>query len=441
VGTTGEPLGDHLAQDRIESSQVRPMSGTQARADAPEAIGPRSSPTFRIMQMLEARSPGFVLLVGALLVVLIGVLDGLTGRLSLTLFYLVPVVLVSFSRGRALAAFICAMVSVTLTIDGVVDGWVAWPSRVAVWNLLIRFCAYFTIALLSATLYDALQRQRLVAERETNDAKALRELNELKDTLLRAVSHDLRSPIAVILGSVRTLQRSEQLRLTPAQRDELLEAIRASAGRSDRLVSDLLDLERLDRGLVSPDLAATDLRDLVERVIRESDALTAHPVRVQGPALRIWVDAGKIERIVENLLVNAAHHTPLGTPVVVTIASLAGREQGALVSVADEGPGVADDLKERIFEPFRQGEQARASGHGTGIGLSLASRFAALHGGRVWVEDRPGGGAVFFLRVPGRVDETPVPAGRSSFVGGADRAASSAGGGIRTRTGTGPASS
>src|SRR5205085_12483000 len=100
--------------------------------------------------------------------------------------------------------------------------------------------------------------------------------------------------------------------------------------------------------------------------------------------------------IVENLLVNASKYTPTGSPVCIRVNAVDG---GAMISVDDEGPGVPDDVKEAIFQPFRQAERGSA---GAGIGLSLVSKFAELHGGRAWVEDRPGGGACFrvFLAAP-----------------------------------------
>ena len=116
------------------------------------------------------------------------------------------------------------------------------------------------------------------------------------------------------------------------------------------------------------------------------------------------VDRAKVERIVENLLNNAARHTPAGTPVQVLIIE---QGPGVVVVVEDEGPGVSDDIKDEIFEPFRQGASARG---GVGIGLSLVQRFAELHGGTASVEDRPGGGARFVVTLPGEVQRVIRPA-------------------------------
>jgi signal transduction histidine kinase len=109
------------------------------------------------------------------------------------------------------------------------------------------------------------------------------------------------------------------------------------------------------------------------------------------------IDVGKVERILENLLRNAAKHTPTGTPILVRVT---GGPDGATVSVEDEGPGIPADMKEFLFQPFRQGAAARATGAGVGIGLSFVAKFAELHGGVASVEDRPGGGTAFRVFLP-----------------------------------------
>jgi signal transduction histidine kinase len=115
--------------------------------------------------------------------------------------------------------------------------------------------------------------------------------------------------------------------------------------------------------------------------------------------MKIEVDRLMVERIIENLLVNAARHTPIGTPVQINVRA---RADSVVITVEDEGPGIPNELKESLFDPFRQGPGA--SGKGVGIGLSLVKRFAELHGGSAKVEDAPGGGARFVIILPGRVE-------------------------------------
>jgi PAS domain S-box-containing protein len=255
-------------------------------------------------------------------------------------------------------------------------------------------------------LYDITARKKaeedleraLSIEREAGER--LRALDELKNTFLHAVSHELRTPLSAVLGLSLTLER-EEVQLPPEERQDLVHRLAANARKLDQLLSDLLDLDRLDRGIMEPRRRPTDVGALVRRTIESSDILGTRPVRVIAQLVVVSVDAPKVERIVENLLANAARHTPPDTTIWVRVAPEHG---GVLISVEDDGPGVSDSLKETIFEPFRQGPDAPSHSPGVGIGLSLVSKFAELHGGRAWVDQRPGGGASFKVFLPGAAD-------------------------------------
>jgi signal transduction histidine kinase len=238
-----------------------------------------------------------------------------------------------------------------------------------------------------AQLERALQREQQAAER-------LRAADAMKDTFLRAVSHDLRNPLTAILGVALTLERTK-LQLPREKAMELLGMLVEKARKLDRLLNDLLDLNRLEEGVLEPDRTPTDIRALLLRVVGEGDQLEGWPIHVETPPVTAAVDAGKVERIVENLLVNATRHTPPGTPVWVR-GLIRGRDLELVVS--DAGPGVPAELAGSIFEPFHQGS---ADDHrGVGIGLSLVARFTQLHGGQAWVSERPGGGASFHVVLP-----------------------------------------
>ncbi len=232
--------------------------------------------------------------------------------------------------------------------------------------------------------------------REREATQRLRALDEMKNTFLEAVSHDLRTPLTSILGSAVTLEQAG-LEIPREDALDLLRRIAANARKLERLLSDLLDLDRLQRGIVSPQRRRTDLSDLVAQTVRESDLLSGRSVHIDADDIVANVDAAKVERIVENLLANAGRHTPPGSPLWVRVT----REgDGVQIVVEDEGPGIPDDMKAAVFEPFRQGDGGPNPSPGVGVGLSLVARFAELHGGRAWVEDRPGGGASFRVFLP-----------------------------------------
>ncbi len=239
--------------------------------------------------------------------------------------------------------------------------------------------------------------------REREAAQRLRELDELKNTFLAAVSHELRSPLTSILGLALTLQ---QPGLVEADRADLLSRLVANARKLDGLLGDLLDVDRLNRGVLQLRRRPTDVGALVRRTIEAMEGLHDRPITVRADPVVADVDPAKVERIVENLLSNAARHTAPGTAIRVLVGEADG---GALIVVEDEGPGIPPELREAVFEPFRRGPGANAPG--TGIGLTLVRRFAELHGGRAWVEARPGGGASFRVYLPGRAGDPGAPGG------------------------------
>lgn len=248
------------------------------------------------------------------------------------------------------------------------------------------------------TLQESERREREAAER-------LRSLDEMKNTFLAAVSHELRSPLTSILGLSLTLERHQELDV--GDREDLLGRLSTNARKLDRLLKDLLDIDRLSRGIVAPRYQLTDVGALARRTVENLESLAHRSIEVETSPCLLSVDPAKVERIVENLLVNAARHTGDDRQIWLRVEPSDG---GVLLAVEDDGAGVPEELADAIFEPFRQGPTISSHSPGTGIGLSLVSRFAALHGGRAWVEQRTGGGASFRVFLPAG----PVPADEGS---------------------------
>jgi PAS domain S-box-containing protein len=255
-------------------------------------------------------------------------------------------------------------------------------------------------------LFDITERKlaeqalRESEQREREAAERLRALDEMKNTFLAAVSHELRSPLTSILGLALTLERAPDIE--GQDRDDLLARLAANAKKLERLLKDLLDIDRLNRGIVAPQYRVTDVAALARRTVEHLDALAGREVIVETDPVVIPVDPPKIERIVENLLMNAVRHTEDDRRIWLIVAPYEG---GVRVTVEDDGNGVPAELRSAIFEPFRQGPSQSPHSPGTGIGLSLVVRFAELHGGRAWADEREGGGAAFHVVIPGRVPE------------------------------------
>jgi PAS domain S-box-containing protein len=252
----------------------------------------------------------------------------------------------------------------------------------------------FYIDVTDQKLAEAATREAL--DRERRAAVELRAVDTMKNTFLDAVSHELRTPLAAVIGIAKTLKRAGPS-LAEHDTADLVDRLVNNADKLDRLLTDLLDLDRLSKGIVAPKLDRTDLAALVDGVAREWRQRSGRRLEVLAEPVVARVDAAKVERIVENLLANADRHTTPDTPVWVRVA----RQDGAvLLAVEDAGAGVPPELRAELFEPFRRGPRAATQAPGAGIGLTLVSRFAQLHGGRAWVQDRPGGGASFRVLLP-----------------------------------------
>jgi signal transduction histidine kinase len=310
-----------------------------------------------------------------------------------------PVVLATRSGGRAWGLGVAGLAAVATRLADPLD-----VSDVLVhsWNALVWFIVFGAIVWLVDALDATVRNQGRQLARETERVDDLRQQNAVQNTLLHAVSHDLKGPLAGVLGAMQTIRRAEKLHLTDKELNDLYGVIEQAGAKAARLVEDLLDLDRLDRGQLEPQREPTDVVLIADKLAGELPTLAGHPVRVDAPRIFVDVDPTMTERIIENLMNNAARHTSPGTPIHVELIEQKG---GVIIVVEDEGPGVDDVLKPTIFEPFQQGENARG---GVGIGLSLVGRFADLHGGSAHVEDRDGGGARFVVVLPGKISAAPA---------------------------------
>ncbi|MGW1915645.1 DUF4118 domain-containing protein [Streptomyces sp. NPDC002076] len=248
------------------------------------------------------------------------------------------------------------------------------------------------LAAFAAQAAVVLDRQRL--QSEADRAKELAEGNRIRTALLAAVSHDLRTPLAGIKAAVTSL-RSDDVEWSDQDRAELLQAIEEGADRLDHLVGNLLDMSRLQTGTVVPIIRETDLDEVVPMAL---GGVPEDSVDLDIPETlpMVYVDRGLLERAVANVVENAVKYSPPGERVLVSASALADRVE---VRVVDRGPGVPDEAKNRIFEPFqRYGDAPR--GVGVGLGLAVARGFAEAVGGALAAEDTPGGGLTMVLAVP-----------------------------------------
>ena len=258
-------------------------------------------------------------------------------------------------------------------------------------------------------LLDAYARQaalvldRLRLDAESQRAQLLVESEKLSKALLNSISHELRTPISAITTAATALVEPK----TPeALRDILAHEIQESAARLNRLVSNLLDMTRLESGNVKPRLDWCDAADLINVSLRQNEReLSKHHIELSlpSPLPLVKMDFVLIEQALNNLLLNAAHYTPVGTTVEIRASAVAHQ---LTIAVADRGPGLPPESLPHVFEKFYRAPGAPAGG--TGLGLSIVKGLVEAHGGRVEVRNRPGGGAEFSIHLP--MVESPEPA-------------------------------
>lgn len=245
----------------------------------------------------------------------------------------------------------------------------------------------------------ALDRDRLI--KESAQAEALQETDRLKSVLLAGVSHDLRTPLTSILAAASTLLQDD-VDWDEATRRELLTSIEGQSLRLSRLVSNLLDLSRIEGGALRPEKERYDVGEMLEETIAlAARMLSGHRLRLDvaadvGTAVFDYVQIGQV---VTNLLENAAKFAPAGSQITV-----AARRHGdvAEISVSDEGPGIPAVDRDAIFAKFHRLART-ANVPGTGIGLAISRGLVEANGGAIRVEDAPSGGARLVVTLPGAV--------------------------------------
>ena len=345
----------------------------------------------------RAAWPGYA---GALLAVACATLLGLalTPRfdiVNVAMLYLLAVVSVALRCSRGAAALTAA---VSVAIFDLV--FVPPRGTFAVHDL--QYLLTFAILLAVALIVSELTRRTRHALEARAAAGAQAESERLRSALLASISHDLRTPLAVLLGAASTLaERGETL--PAAERVALARSLQTRATDMADQVDKVLQMTRLE--LAPPDLKRdwTALAELAATVrARLKERLSAHPLVIDIPEHLplVRVDAALIEQVLSNLLENVARHTPPGTPVV-----LAARAQGDTlrVTVEDLGPGMPVAALGRAFEKFRLRDQVASTGGGSsglGLGLAICRAVVTLHGGTIEARERPGGGTVIRFTLP-----------------------------------------
>jgi signal transduction histidine kinase len=254
------------------------------------------------------------------------------------------------------------------------------------------------IALLGRLVATALQNIRAY-EAERSTVEELRRLSALRADFVSLVSHELRSPMAAVIGAARTLQDRWRT-LNPDQREAFLALIADETNRLAALIGDVLDTSRIEAGTFNYRFIDVDLARLIEETVTTAAVgqdEVAVRAEVQGELPLIRGDGERLRQVLQNLVDNAVKYSPAGDEVAVRARRLDGR---VLIEVSDHGPGIPYDQQRVIFEKFGRAEIAGASKPGTGLGLFIARSIAEAHGGSLEVRSTPQAGSTFVLELP-----------------------------------------
>jgi signal transduction histidine kinase len=236
-------------------------------------------------------------------------------------------------------------------------------------------------------------------ESERRTVEELRRLSALRADFVSLVSHELRSPMAAVIGAARTLQ-ARWRELQPSQREAFLALIADETSRLATLIGDVLDTSRIDAGTFSYTFSDVDLAALVRDAIATASVAQNEVTIVAelGAVAPVRADPERLRQVIANLIDNAVKYSPAGEPVDVLVMP---RDGTVVIAVTDRGPGIAADDQRVIFEKFgRANRSGSSSKPGTGLGLYIARSIAEAHGGTLEVSSAPGRGATFSLKLP-----------------------------------------
>jgi two-component system, OmpR family, sensor histidine kinase KdpD len=258
----------------------------------------------------------------------------------------------------------------------------------------LRHVATFGVMFLVAVVISGLTKRVRDQENAAHAARLQIETEQLRSSVLSSVSHDLRTPLAVITGAASTLLEEK---IEPTVRRELTDTILHESERLNRLVQNLLDMSRLEAGALRIAKQWQPIEEVVGSALGRMEKVLGIRnvvVRMADGITLVPLDSVLVEQVFVNLLENAAKYSPAGTPIELIVRASPVEVE---IEVADRGPGVPQGQEERIFEKFHRGSSAPG---GAGLGLAICRGIVLAHGGRIWVERRDGGGSSFRFTLP-----------------------------------------
>jgi two-component system sensor histidine kinase KdpD len=371
----------------IEQQSSKPS--VNAKTNGEEHISP--TPSFAPLKEYITAVIGV-----AALTVACWLITPLTGYGSISLIFLLGVLLAGMVLNRGPVLLVAALSALSWNFLFIPP---LFTLHIAKLQDALTFATYFIIAITVGSLTAQLKaREHLAAQ-----VQLAQESERLRKTLLDCVSHELKTPLAAIGAASQEL-----LRLVPNIQDpqilkELASEIRDGSRRLNRVVDNLLDMNRVESGVIRPKREWCDVRELLQSAIDiERESIDGRDIRLDVPEKipLAFVDHTLVEQAVAKLVANAGSHTPHRLPIEIDAEYTNDR---LLISVSDRGPGIPTEATERLFEKFYHGDDRKTGG--LGLGLSIARGLIEAHGGKLTAENRDGGGARFTISLPVRVTD------------------------------------
>jgi two-component system, OmpR family, sensor histidine kinase KdpD len=310
---------------------------------------------------------------------------------DLVMLYVLAIGVVAYALGRGAAVTASALSVLAFDYCFIEPRFTFAVNEERYW---LTFAMMFVVGLTLSGLTQRLRRESAAASSATLSAQT----ESMRSALLSAVSHDLRTPLAIIKGAASTLNESSDA-LSRDEKEGLLTSITEESDRLERLVGNLLEMTRLESKSLKPRREWLPVEELLSSALsRLEDALEGRAVSVQTPASLplIHADPVLLEQVLINLVENAAKYSPKGTSIELA-AQVDGQE--LVLEVKDRGPGIPSGAEEKIFEKFFRAPQSSGT-PGAGLGLAICKGIVEVHGGTIRVAAREGGGSSFRLRLP-----------------------------------------
>jgi len=377
------PSDGRAIEEHSSPPVVKPTAYSEEQTSSPPAFAP-------LKQYVAA-----VVSVNGLTVIC-WLLTPLTGYGAISLIFLLGVLLAGMVLSRGPVLLVAALSALSWNFLFIPP---LFTLHIAKLEDALTFATYFIIAITVGSLTAQLKaREHLTAQ-----VQLAQESERLRKTLLDCVSHELKTPLAAIGAASQELSRLAANIQDSLVLKELADEIHAGSRRLNRVVDNLLDMNRLESGVIRPKREWCDVRELLQSAIDiERDSINGREVRLDVPPEipLMLLDHTLIEQAVAKLLANAGTHTPARLPIEID-ADYA--KDNLVISVADRGPGIPSETTERLFEKFYRGDDRKTGG--LGLGLSIARGLIEAHGGKLIAENRDGGGARFTIRLPVRVTD------------------------------------